>query len=68
MKRDQLIRGAEQVIDRALDQAAIAAAVVRFAQSGEVDLAQRANRILQSELKGQHRGRVAIHGKAFRRN
>lgn len=55
MNRDQLIRRAEQTIDRALDQAAIAAAVVRFARSGELDLAQRADRVLQADLEGRPR-------------
>jgi len=57
MNAKDIIRSAERVLDRALDQAAIAGAAIRFAEAGELELAQRASKILQAELKGQQRRR-----------
>jgi len=51
MTKDQIIKFAERTIDRALDEAAMAGACLRFAKAGEVELADRARRILEAESR-----------------
>jgi hypothetical protein len=53
--REQIIRYAERALDRALDEAAMAGACIRFAEAGEIELANRARRILEVETRRARR-------------
>lgn len=51
MSKRELVQFAERALNRALDEAAIAGAALRFAEAGELDLARRAQRLLQTEAR-----------------
>lgn len=51
MTRNDLLKYAERVADEAGDRLAIAGAMARFADAGEIDLAERARRMLEADSR-----------------
>lgn len=55
LKPAELIQYADQVAEEAGNRLAIAGAMRRFADAGEIDLAERARRMLEAETRRRPR-------------